>query len=192
MTEARRVEISVCPKHGLRYNAAEELGCVRCRREDGAGVGRARVVGGAGAGRAQAAPRRGDAAASAPTQLLLAALLVSGTGVMFWAAHQEVLESFGSVFGLSAEGPGAATDPMAMEDDLGLGETGEGVEPAGYPPDGTVAVGPAAQEQQMRELMRQMEEDARIDAEDAAAEAAREAEREPAYDAGDGGFEPEE
>ena len=188
MTEARRVEISVCPKHGLRYNAAEELGCVRCRREDGAGLGRVPAA----AARRQAAPRRADGVASAPNQLLLAALLVAGTGAMFWTAHQQVLASFGSVFGLSSEGPGAATDPMAMEDDLGLGEPAEGVEPAGYPPDGTVAVGPAAQEQQMRELMRQMEADARIDAEDAAAEAARAAEREPAYDAGDGDYEPEE
>lgn len=187
MTESRRIEISVCPKHGLRYNAAEELGCVRCRREDGAGVGRAPAAG----GRAPAAPRPADGPASAPTQLLLAALLVAGTGAMFWTAHQQVLESFGSVFGLGAEGPGAATAPMAMEDDLGVGETDGGVEPAGYPPDGTVAVGPAAQEQQMRELMRQMEADARIDAEDAAADAARAAEEAPAYDAGDDGYEPE-
>jgi len=78
-----------------------------------------------------------------------------------------------------------------MEEELELGETDAGVEPAGYPPDGTVAVGPAAQEQQMRELMRQMEADARIEAEAAAADAARAADREPAG-AGDGGYEPEE
>jgi hypothetical protein len=120
-------------------------------------------------------------------QLLVAALLVGGTGAMFWAAHQQVLASFGSVFGMTAEGPGAATDAMALEDDMGL--AAEGAEPAAYPPEDTVAVGPAAQEQQMRELMRQMEADARVDAEDARAEAERRAaEQDPAfYDSGDSG-----
>ena len=184
MAEARRVEIAVCEKHGLRYNAAEGQGCVRCRREAGVSAGPPAAT--ARAAAPGAAPS--EASPSVPSQLLLAALLVAGTGAMFWTAHQQVVESFGTFFGMSAGGPGASTDAFSMEEDgLGSGEPAGGAAPAAYPPDDTVAVGPAAQEQQMRELMRQMEEDARIEAQDAAHEAERNAERDQGLpDAGDG------
>ena len=176
MSEARRVEVAVCERHGLRYNAAEGQGCVRCRSEAGVTAPPRRSAAGPATRNASE-----EAGASLPMQLLVAALLVAGTGTMFWSAHRQVLASFGSVFGMTAEGPGAATDAMALEDDMGLGEAPDGAEPAAYPPDDTVAVGPAAQEQQMRELMRQMEADARVDAEDARAEAER---RQAEHDAG--------
>lgn len=171
MSEARRVEVAVCERHGLRYNAAEGRGCVRCRAEAGVAPGTAPAA----RTPAPGAGRGSDAGASAARQLVLAALLVGGTGALFWTAHQAVLDSFGGLFGLTAEGPGAATDALSMEEETGLGGTPSEVEPAAYPPEDTVAVGPAAQEQQMRELMRQMEEDARIDAEDAARAAERDA-----------------
>ena len=191
MSETRRVEVAVCEKHGLRYNAAEGHGCVRCRRE--AGIPAGPVPSAAPSSGPSRSPSAGDSA-SAPRQLLFAALLVAGTGAMFWTAHRQVVASFGSVFGMSAEGPGAATDALSMEEgDRAFGEPAGGAEPAAYPPGDTVAVGPAAQEQQMRELMRQMEADARIDAEDAAVEAERRAaEQDPAvYDADPGGYDPE-
>jgi hypothetical protein len=89
---------------------------------------------------------------------------------MFWAAHQQVMASVDSIFGVAAQGGATALD-SGLEGE----PAGDEAAPADYPPGGTVAVGPAAQEQQMRELMRQMEDDARADAEEAAADAARNA-----------------
>jgi hypothetical protein len=198
MSEGRRVEIAVCERHGLKYNAAEGQGCVRCRREAGlgappAGATRSAVASatpsGASSGVSSGVSKGGsDRPASAPVQLLLAALLVGGTGAMFWAAHQQVLSSFGAL-GAAAGAPGALGDGVGLDDGLAYGEPYEdGGDPAAHPPGDTVAVGPAAQDQQMRELMRQMDDDARADARAAAESAAHAAEQEPdAYDA----YEPE-
>jgi hypothetical protein len=155
----KRVEIAVCERHGLRYNAAEGQGCVRCRRDTAVGGPAGSSSGPAAQPRAV---RDAERPASVAAQVLVAALLVGGTGGMLWAAHQQVVASFGSVFGAGAPPP-AGVDAAAIE---GY-DPGSAAEPAAYPPDG-VTVGPAEQDRQMRELLRQMQEDDKADAETAA------------------------
>ena len=155
----RRVEIVVCDKHGLKYNAAEAGGCVRCRREAGRGVAAGAVAAGA------PQPRRlvaAEAPASAAVQLLLAAVLVAGTGTLFWTAHRQVVAGFSGMLGTGGEDFAVDTEG----DGLAFGDN----EPAAYPPDG-VTIGPAEEQRQMNELMRQMQEDDEKEARDAAARA---------------------
>ncbi len=136
------VDIAVCDRHGLRYNRATENGCVRCRREAGA-----RTPATGSDGRAAAA---GEREASAPIQLLLAAALIVGTGILLWNAQPAVLSGF-----LSPAAPGRGTTASAP----GL--------PAGWAPDlGTppaspapaAAIDPAAAQRQANELLRQLQE----------------------------------
>jgi len=155
---ARAVDIVTCDKHGLRYNRAAEKGCVRCRSEAGGGATGARR------GPTPARPAQANAPASLPMQLLFAALLVGGTGTLFWSAHQTVLESFaggvlasaGSAGAEAAAAPGDASyeapDPNAWPPPRPTGSQPQ-------PPPGMQSRGPAAEQKQIEELFRQMKED---------------------------------
>jgi hypothetical protein len=157
-TGSRAVDIVTCDKHGLRYNRAAEKGCVRCRSEAGTGASGARRA-------ATASGPKVDAPASLPMQLLFAALLVGGTGTLFWSAHQAVLESFaggvlataGSAGAEAAAAPGDASyeapDPAAWPPPRPTGSQPQ-------PPPGMQGRGPAEQQKQVEELFRQMKEDA--------------------------------
>jgi hypothetical protein len=153
------VDIIVCDKHGLRYNRAVESGCARCRRESGA------VATPGASAPAQGAPRsaQGMSAAEQPAsigkQLLLAAALVAGTGVLFWSAHQSVLESFsgGVLATLGKEGQDAAAAPGQRHSF----ETTDPIDPANAPtptvdPRGQ---GPAEEQKQLHDFLQQMKED---------------------------------
>ena len=156
----RRVEIVVCDRHGLKYNAAEAGGCVRCRREAGRGVAAGAVAAGA------PQPRRlvaAEAPASAAVQLLLAAVLVAGTGTLFWTAHRQVVAGFGGMLGTGGDDFAVDTEGDGR---VSFGDN----EPAAYPPDG-VTIGPAEEQRQINELMRQMQEDDEKEARAAAAAA---------------------
>ena len=97
-------------------------------------------------------------------QLLFAALLVGGTGTLFWSAHEAVLESFaggvlanaGSAGAEAADAPGDASyeapDPAAWPPPRPTGSQ----QP---PPPGMRGRGPAEQQKQVEELFRQMKED---------------------------------
>jgi len=97
-------------------------------------------------------------------QLLFAALLVGGTGTLFWSAHQTVLESFaggvlasaGSAGAEAAAAPGDASyeapDPNAWPPPRPTGSQPQ-------PPPGMQSRGPAAEQKQIEELFRQMKED---------------------------------
>jgi len=153
------MDVVTCEKHGLRYNRAVESGCVRCRRERGAGT-----RSGTTSGRGPVAARA-EAPASLPMQLLIAALLVGGTGSLCWGAHQAVIDSFagGLIAHTGRSGIEAATAPgEAYGDDK--------AEPAAWPPPRPVGPtptippgmrghGPAEQQKQIEELFRQMKED---------------------------------
>jgi hypothetical protein len=84
---ASDVRIETCEVHGLKYNAAIDTGCVRCRRDaDGA----------------EAAPSGSAAiAVAAPLvgkQALVSALLVAGSGFLFFTAHQRMLGQLAGFF----------------------------------------------------------------------------------------------
>jgi hypothetical protein len=174
MNAPSRVEIAICERHGLRYNAAEGQGCVRCRREAGLATGTVPVTAAPAKAAKPAAP--GPRRASAPLHLLIAAALVGGTGALFWSAHRDVVASFGNLAPDESGGVGGeheADDEAAVpaplsyaEDGAVEGETAADADPAAYPPE-DVAIGPAEQQRQLDELMRQMEEDAAADAESA-------------------------
>jgi len=68
------VQIEVCEKHGLRYNAAADDGCARCRTEAGGRTLEQRGF----------APRR---AHDLKRSLLVTAALVVGIGGTLFAAH---------------------------------------------------------------------------------------------------------
>ncbi len=72
--EAAAARVEVCDKHGLRYNAAVEEGCARCRTE---AAGRA--MGGTGF----VARRPTDLGRS----LIVAVVLVVGVGLSLYGAH---------------------------------------------------------------------------------------------------------
>jgi len=103
MATERPVQIAICERHGLKYNAATEAGCVRCRRESGEGV----------EGATPAARRR-----SAPVQLLVAALLVGTTGALFCAAQRPILAGYPLLRQAAARGQeeAPAPDPKAPVD----------------------------------------------------------------------------
>ncbi|HET9768734.1 MAG TPA: hypothetical protein VFS60_17950 [Thermoanaerobaculia bacterium] len=157
-TGSRALDVVTCEKHGLRYNRAAEKGCARCRSEAGTGSSGVRRA-------ATASAPKVDAPASLPMQLLFAALLVGGTGTLFWSAHQAVLESFaggvlataGSAGAEAAAAPGDASyeapDPNAWPPPRPTGTQPE-------PPAGMRGRGPAEQQKQVEELFRQMKEDA--------------------------------
>lgn len=72
--DATSVQIETCEKHGLRYNAAVDDGCARCRTEVGA-----RTI-----------AQRGFSPQRAPDitrGLLVAGVLVAGIGGSLFAAH---------------------------------------------------------------------------------------------------------
>ena len=159
-----RIDIVVCQKHGLRYNGAAEKGCVRCRAESGFVAG-GPVAGGVGSTRAGTSPPRAaaDRPASMQTQLLIAALLIGGTGGIFYGAHQALLDSVsgGMLAGAARSGAEAAAAP---------GDASyEAPDPAAWPPPRPTATppvppemrgrGPAEQQKQIEELFRQMKED---------------------------------
>ena len=162
-TGSRRLDVGVCEKHGLRYNRAVETGCVRCRRESGVAPAAA-----TGASRLGTAVRL-DAPSSIGIQLLVAALLIGGTGGLCFAAHQAVLKSFAG--GLLAQTGSAGMDVV---DDPGEAYGAEAADPAAAPaawppprptgpqptaPPGMKGRGPVEQQKQIEELFRQMKED---------------------------------
>jgi hypothetical protein len=159
-TGSRQLDVAVCEKHGLRYNRAVESGCVRCRRESGI----VSTPGAKGAGPG-AAPRSLDPPASPAIQLLIAALLIGGTGGLCWGAHQAVLESFAG--GLLVQTGSAGIEAAAAPDEA-YGD--DASEPAAWPPPrptgpqptappGMKGRGPVEQQKQIEELFRQMQED---------------------------------
>jgi hypothetical protein len=155
----RPVDNDTCEKHGLRYNRATDKGCVRCRAESGAVSGAAR----AGASRA-ASKATPQAPASLGAQLLIAALLVGGTGALFYGAHQAVLESFsGGVLATAGKsGAEAAAAPGEAKYDAPDPAAWPPPRPTGsqpQPPPGMRGRGPAEQQKQIEELFRQMKED---------------------------------
>jgi len=155
----RPVDIVTCDKHGLRYNRATDKGCVRCRTESGAASGAPRA----------SAPRAGAKGAPEPpaslgVQLLVAALLVGGTGGLFYGAHQAVLESFaGGVLATAGKsGAEAAAAPGDAKYDAPDPAAWPPPRPTGsqpQPPPGMRGRGPAEQQKQIEELFRQMKED---------------------------------
>ena len=155
-TVVQAIDIATCDKHGLRYNRATDKGCVRCRAESSAATGGTRR--GAAPGRAAA-----EAPASLPIQLLIAALLVGGSGGLFFAAHQSVLESFAG--GVLANAGEAGAEAAAAPGDASY----DAPDPASWPPPRPTATppvppgmrgrGPAEQQKQIEELFRQMKED---------------------------------
>ncbi|MDX1630886.1 MAG: hypothetical protein R3234_03440 [Thermoanaerobaculia bacterium] len=94
------VRIETCERHGLKFNAAAQPGCVRCRRE----------AGNLPEGRKQP-PARGDAGSS-PTlgaQMALTATLVFGTGFLFFTAHQRMVRDFTGLVALGGSETGSTT-----------------------------------------------------------------------------------
>jgi hypothetical protein len=155
------VEIVVCETHGLRYNRAAESGCVRCRRESG--VVAAAPGGGAGAGATTGAAA--DRPASAGVQLLVAALLIGGSGTLFWSAHQAVLDSFdGSTLAIAGRDGAKAAAAPSQRHDFGSSD------PSAWPPPAAEAQdspavdprghGPGEEQKQLDEFFRQMREEA--------------------------------
>jgi hypothetical protein len=153
-----RVDIAVCETHGLRYNRAVESGCVRCRRESGAAPAT-----GAAPARTKPAARRTDAPASAPLQLLFAALLVGATGALCWSAHQAVLDSFTG--GLLAKAGRAGSEAAAAPGEAYGSDTTApaawppGAQPQATAPPGMRGRGPAEQQKQLEKVLRQMQEE---------------------------------
>ena len=79
------VRIETCSKHGLRYNAATTNGCARCLRE--------------ASGNLPTQPTQStDKTAMAP-HAMIAALLIAGSGFLFFSVHQELLKSWQGLFG---------------------------------------------------------------------------------------------
>jgi hypothetical protein len=160
--EGRRIDIAVCEKHGLRYNRATESGCVRCRRESGvvalppaAGSQPTATARPAGA----AAPPRSEQPASAGTQLLIALLLVGGTGGIFYGAQQSVLAGFagGTLATVGQEGAEAAAAPGQRKSF----ETVDPTDPAAWE---TPAIdprghGPDEEQKQLHDFFQQMKEE---------------------------------
>jgi len=75
MNDAGSVDVRLCEKHGIRYNAALQNGCVRCRKE---------------AGDAGPSPRTSAAAGgdgSALPALLVTLLLILATGGALYGLH---------------------------------------------------------------------------------------------------------
>ncbi len=154
------MDVATCEKHGLRYNRAVESGCVRCRRESGVAT---TATAGTGASRLGTAVRL-DAPSSVGTQLLIAVLLIGGTGGLCFAAHQAVLNSFagGLLMQTGSAGMDVVDDPGEAYD--------AAAEPAAWPPPrptgpqptappGMKGRGPAEEQKQIEELFRQMQED---------------------------------
>lgn len=83
--ETSPARVEVCARHGLRYNAAVDDGCARCRTEAGA-----RALGNSGA-----APRR---APDLGRGLLVAGALIVGAGLGLYAAHRLAYEAGHAVF----------------------------------------------------------------------------------------------
>jgi hypothetical protein len=160
-TGSRPLDVATCERHGLRYNRAVESGCVRCRREGGV-----TSKTGAGASRPGAAPRAAEPPASVATQLLIAALLVGGTGGVCYAAHQAVLASFAG--GLLVQTGSAGMDVV---DDPGEAYGSDATtEPAAWPPPRPTAAqptappgmkgrGPVEQQKQIEEFFRMQQEE---------------------------------
>ncbi len=160
-TGSRPLDIATCEKHGLRYNRAVESGCVRCRRESGVATTAATSTGASRLGTAV----RLDAPSSIGTQLLIAVLLIGGTGGLCFAAHQAVLKSFAG--GLLVQTGSAGMDVV---DDPGEAYGSDSAESAAWPPPrptgpqptappGMKGRGPAEEQKQIEELFRQMKED---------------------------------
>jgi len=168
----RTVDIVVCEKHGLRYNRAVDGGCVRCRRgESGVQTGAVRVAAAATAAATTPAPApaaRADRPASTAIQLLLAAVLIGGTGSLFFSAHHAVLESFaGGVLAAAGKAgkksagtrPHVAAEreaapeqpPTVWPSPEALAEEAPAIDPRGH--------GPAEEQKQLDEFFRQMRED---------------------------------
>jgi len=98
MRTERPVQIAGCERHGLKYNAAIDSGCVRCRRQDTPSLASA-----------TAAPRT----ASVPLQLLLAALLVGATGGLFCAAQRAMIDGYTILHRAAERGAATAAAPAA-------------------------------------------------------------------------------
>ena len=135
MASERPVQIAICERHGLKYNAATETGCVRCRRESEPPPTTS-----------PSAPR----AASAPLQIVVALLLVSGAGALFCAAQSAMLAGYPLLRHMTERGaepaaPSAATDALSAVAHV----------PAA-PTDADGATGDAAAEQQQRQELEQM------------------------------------
>ena len=152
---ASPVDIATCEKHGLRYNRAVDTGCARCRRESGAVAVEGATAPAQGTAKAGATEKP----ASVGKQLLLAAALVAGTGVLFWSAHQSVLESFsdGVLATVGKEGKEAAAAPGERHS-FGT----DPLDPANVP---TPAVdprgqGPGEEQKQLHDFLQQMKEEA--------------------------------
>ncbi|MCP4658810.1 MAG: hypothetical protein GY856_25645 [bacterium] len=76
----KATQIVKCEKHGLRYNAATQSGCVRCRREGGEA---------ARAGPVRAAGRTTPQGMSLIAALAVSALLILAMSfVLFWVRYQ--------------------------------------------------------------------------------------------------------
>jgi hypothetical protein len=205
----RRVEIAVCDKHGLRYNAAEGQGCVRCRREGGVAApatGAASAVLGGGARPEPAVgPRAGAAGVARPVAPTAAAPPVPGaargaaagaerpaSGLVQALIAAALVAGTGALF-WSLHGEMVAALPnvfgLAAQDaayeaegGLPLDEDDDGyadAEPAAYPPD--APGGPADQQRQLDELLREIEDDEARNARGAADAAAED----DGYDDGD-------
>lgn len=158
-TGSRPLDIVTCEKHGLRYNRAAESGCVRCRRESGVAT-----TASTGAGRLGTAVRL-DAPSSVRTQLIIAALLIGGTGGLCYAAHSALIKSYaGGFMQTGSAGMDAGDDPgeAYVRDNP--------ADPAPWPPPrpkgpqptappGMKGRGPVEQQKQIEELFRQMKED---------------------------------
>lgn len=92
------VEIVVCDKHGLRYNALTDTGCARCKRE--------------AVGSERAKPPSSEA--TMKNQAAIAAGLVLVTGLGLYGGRQGVVASLGTAVATGgpayAEAPGMVTD----------------------------------------------------------------------------------
>jgi hypothetical protein len=167
----RTVDIVVCDKHGLRYNRAVESGCVRCRRgESGVQTGVVATATATAAATATAPVARADRPASTAIQLVLAAVLIGGTGSLFFSAHHALLESFaGGAFaaagkagrkaaaGRHGASPSSETAPEREQPPTiwpspeAIAEETPAVDPKGH--------GPAEEQKQLDEFFRQMREE---------------------------------
>lgn len=123
------VRIETCEVHGLKYNAAIATGCVRCRK-DGTG---------AEAGPAASPSVAASAAPSLGKQALVSALLVAGSGFLFFSAHQRMLGQLTGFFGAGIEGGGRADIEAAAagpyNDSLAEQEVGFAIEMIESDPD---------------------------------------------------------
>ena len=91
------VRIETCATHGLKYNAASEAGCVRCRAEGGV------------AASPEPGPAPPAASAGSPSILVQSgwsAALILGAGFLFFGVHQSMIEQFSGLFGMAVEGGG--------------------------------------------------------------------------------------